>query len=184
LKPTLAPRDLGLVQVYTGTGKGKTSAAIGAGVRAIGHGLTVHMIQFLKGEGGLALSGEIRTLKLIPQFTVEQFGPCHLLRSNTITEGDRRSVNRGMDRTREVLAEGHYDLVILDEINVILQLGFVPLADVLLALQEKASRTEVILTGRGAPKQLINHADLVSRIEAVKHPFVDRGLQARRGIEF
>ena len=141
------------------------------------------MIQFLKGGGDFSPYGEIRALERIPRFTVEQFGPCHFVHPEAITDDDREIVNRGLDRARRVLASSKYDLVILDEINVVLQLGLASLADILCSLQEKATRTEVILTGRGAPEQLIERADLVSCIEAVKVPF-DRGIQARVGVEY
>lgn len=179
----MAARDLGLVQVYTGNGKGKTTAAIGAGIRAVGQGLKVHMVQFLKGGENFPPSGEIRTLESIPGFTVEQFGPSHFIHPSSITDEDREIVNRGLDRARQVLASNDYDLVILDEINVVLQLGLAPLTEVLGCLQEKATGTEVILTGRGAPEQLIERADLVSQIKMVKHPF-DQGIEARQGIEY
>jgi len=175
--------ELGLVQVYTGTGKGKTTAAIGAGIRAVGQGLRVYMIQFLKGGENFPPYGEVRALALIPQFTLEQYGPSHFIKPGAISDGDHKIIKRGLERAEEVLASGDYDLVILDEINVVLHLGMATLQEVLDLLDRKATQTEVILTGRGAPEALLERADLVSRIEAVKHPF-DKGIQARPGIEY
>ena len=175
--------ELGLVQVYTGTGKGKTTAAIGAGIRAVGQGLRVHMIQFLKGGDNFPPYGEVRALEQIPRFTLEQFGPSHFIKPGAISDEDREIVKYGLERAEEVLASGNYDLVILDEINVVLHLGMATLQEVLALLDRKATQTEVILTGRGAPEALFERADLVSRIDAVKHPF-DKGIKARPGIEY
>ena len=175
--------ELGLVQVYTGTGKGKTTAAIGAGIRAVGQGLRVHMIQFLKGGDNFPPYGEVRAIEQIPRFTLEQFGPSHFVEPGAISDEDREIVKRGLKRSGEVLASGNYDLVILDEINVVLQLGMAELEKILHLLDNKAKETEVILTGRGAPEALLERADLVSRVDAIKHPF-DRGIKARPGIEY
>jgi len=175
--------ELGLIQVYTGTGKGKTTAAIGAGIRAVGQGLRVHMIQFLKGGDNFPPYGEVRALEQIPQFTLEQYGPDHFVNPHAISDDDREIVRRGLQRAREILHSGNYDIVILDEINVVLQFGIVELETVLDLLDKRANGTEVILTGRGASKGLINHADLVSQIQEIKHPFT-KGIKARMGIEY
>jgi len=175
--------ELGLIQIYTGTGKGKTTAAIGAGIRAVGQGLRVHMIQFLKGGDNFPPYGEVRALAPISRFTLEQFGPPHFIIPDAISDEDREIVKRGLERAEEVLASGNYDLVILDEINVVLHLGMATLQQVLDLLDRKPTQTELILTGRGAPEALLERADLVSRIEAVKHP-LDKGIRARPGIEY
>lgn len=175
--------ELGLVQVYTGTGKGKTTAAIGAGIRAVGQELRVYMIQFLKGGENFPPYGEVRALALIPQFTLEQFGPDHFVNPHAISDDDRDIVKRGLQQAREILSSGHYDLVILDEINVVLELGMASLEDILSMLKKKAPHSEVILTGRGAPRGLIDFADLVSCVNDVKHPF-NAGVSARLGVEY
>ena len=175
--------ELGLIQIYTGSGKGKTTAAIGAGIRAVGHGLRVHMIQFLKGGKNFPPYGEVLALSQIPRFTLEQFGPDHFVNPEAISAEDRAIVERGLQQAGKVLASGNYDLVILDEINVVLQLGMVELEIVLDLLNKRSDGTEVILTGRGAPKELIDHADLVSQIQEIKHPFT-KGIKARIGIEY
>ncbi len=175
--------EVGLVQVYTGTGKGKTTAAIGAGIRAVGQELRVCMIQFLKGGENSPPYGEVRALALIPKFTLEQYGPSHFIKPGAISDEDRKIVGRGLQRVGEVLASGDYDLVILDEINVVLDLGMANLEDILSMLKKKAPHSEVILTGRGAPKGLIDFADLVSCVNDVKHPF-NAGVSARLGVEY
>jgi len=175
--------ELGLIQIYTGTGKGKTTAAIGAGIRAVGQGLRVHMIQFLKRGDNFPFYGEVRALAPISRFTLEQFGPPHFIIPDAISDEDREIVKQGLERAEEVLASGNYDLVILDEINVVLHLGMATLQQVLDLLDRKPTQTELILTGRGAPEALLERADLVSRIEAVKHP-LDKGIRARPGIEY
>ncbi len=175
--------ELGLIQVYTGTGKGKTTAAIGAGIRAVGQELRVHMIQFLKGGDNFPPYGEVRALALIPEFTMEQFGPDHFVNPKAISNEDREIVKRGLQQADRVLTSGDYDLVILDEINVVLDLGMASLEDILSLLKKKAPHSEVILTGRGAPRGLIDFADLVSCVNDVKHPF-NAGVSARLGVEY
>lgn len=175
--------ELGLIQVYTGTGKGKTTAAIGAGIRAVGQELRVHMIQFLKGGESSPSYGEVRALALIPKFTLEQYGPPHFIKAGAISDEDRKIVRRGLQRAGGVLASGDYDLVILDEINVVLDLGMANLEDIVSMLKKKAPHSEVILTGRGAPRGLIDIADLVSCVNDVKHPF-NAGISARQGVEY
>ena len=175
--------ELGLIQVYTGTGKGKTTAAIGAGIRAVGQELRVHMIQFLKGGENFPPYGEVRALALIPQFTLEQYGLDHFVNPRAISNEEREIVKRGLQQADRVLTSGDYDLVILDEINVVLDLGMASLEDILSMLKKKAPHSEVILTGRGAPKGLIDFADLVSCVNDVKHPF-NAGVSARLGVEY
>jgi len=183
MRPEGGSKRAGLVHVYTGDGKGKTTAAIGAGIRALGHGWRVHMLQFLKGGDPLSPYGEVLALARLPGFTVEQLGPPHFVHPGSASQEDRKAIRRGLERARKALSSGEYDLVILDEINVVLQLGLAEVNEVLALLAEKAEGTEVILTGRGAPRELIRRADLVSRVEAVKHPFA-RGIAARPGIDY
>lgn len=175
--------NLGLVHVYTGDGKGKTTAAIGAGIRAAGHGYKVHMIQFMKGGKNFPEYGEIIALKRISNFTVEQYGLPHFIQRSGATKEDKKVANKALDRAREVTKNGEFNLVILDEINVAMYFGLIKLGEVLGLIDSKAERTELILTGRRAPSQLIKKADLVSQIKNVKHPF-DRGIKARKGVEF
>jgi cob(I)alamin adenosyltransferase len=114
---------------------------------------------------------------------LEQFGPSHFIKPGAINDEDREIVKCGLERAEEVLASGKYDLVILDEINVVLDLGMANLEDIVSMLKKKAPHSEVILTGRGAPRGLIDFADLVSCVNDVKHPF-NAGVSARLGVEY
>jgi len=109
-------------------------------------------------------------LARLPGFTLEQPGPPRFVRPGAIDEEDRQATDKGLERAREVLTSGDHDLVTLDEINVVLQLGLAGTEDVLRLLDEKADGTEVILTGRWTPLKLIGHTDLVSRVEAIEQP--------------
>ncbi|MEA3346253.1 MAG: cob(I)yrinic acid a,c-diamide adenosyltransferase [Chloroflexota bacterium] len=175
-----AGERMGLVQVYTGDGKGKTTAALGLALRAAGHGLRTYIGQFIKGWE----TGELKGAELLVQayLTIEQFGDRHFV----LTKGDPQQAalaRRGLRRVRHVLLSDEYDIVVLDEINVALTLELVSLEDVLALLEERPSGVELVLTGRGAPQELISRADLVTEMVAVKHPY-DRGIKARPGIEF
>jgi len=174
--------DLGLIQVYTGDGKGKTTAAVGAGIRAIGHGLRVHMIQFLKGGGAFPVSGEIRALDRIDGFTVERFGSGRFVVPGAATDHDRQVVRDGLERARQILDSEEYDLVILDELNAAFQLSLLAEGDVLELLRHKPPQVELVITGRGAPQSVLRQADLVTEMRAVKHPFA-AGRTARIGVD-
>ncbi|MCD6472950.1 cob(I)yrinic acid a,c-diamide adenosyltransferase [Candidatus Aerophobetes bacterium] len=175
--------NLGLIYVYTGDGKGKTTAAIGTGIRAVGHGYKVYMIQFLKGGSGFPEYGEIRAIKAFKNFTIEQFGLPHFVLPGKTSDEDLMMISKALERAQEVTSSGKYDLVILDEINVAYKLGLLSLKDLLFLLNNKASHTELILTGRGAPPKLVERADLVSEILSIKHPY-NSGIKARKGIEY
>lgn len=172
-------QKLGLVQVYTGNGKGKTTAALGLAMRANGYGLKVKIIQFLKpdeetGERNSAMDLGIEFVSI---------GADHMDGTpvNMRTEGELTM--EAMELARKDLTSGEYDLVILDEIMNSIRLGVLPTEDVIDLLDAKAEHTEVVLTGRGAPQELIDRADLVTEMRLIKHPF-DKGVPARKGIEF
>jgi len=173
-----AGQRVGLIQVYTGDGKGKTTAALGLALRAAGHGLRTYIGQFLKGRP----TGELRAARLLePYLTIEQFGE-----AGFAAKGDARQAalaRQGLRRIRRVLASGEYDIIILEEINLALDLELLSLQEVLVLLEERPSGVELVLTGRGAPQELISRADLVTEMVAVKHPY-DQGVGARAGIEF
>ena len=170
--------DQGRVQVYTGDGKGKTTAAFGLALRAAGRGLKVVVAQFAKGrDTGEVLAAE-RFSDLI---TVRRFGRKGFLRGRPADE-DRDEARRGMQVVRDVLAEGGYSLVILDEINIATHYGLVPVEDLLDALEGRAKSVEVVLTGRNADLRVLAAADLVTHMRAVKHYFA-QGTPARKGIE-
>jgi cob(I)alamin adenosyltransferase len=168
----------GYVHVYTGDGKGKTTAALGLALRAAGAGLRVGLIQFLKtGE-----YSEIKALRqLTPPIRIQQFGSGRFVRGQP-TAADRALAARGMEAAREAVGRGEFDLVILDEINVAGALGMVAEQDLLAMLQDRSPEVEVVLTGRRAPAAWCAAADLVTVMQAEKHYFTT-GVGARTGIE-
>jgi cob(I)alamin adenosyltransferase len=169
----------GLIHVYTGDGKGKTTAAIGLGVRAVGAGLSVYMIQFMKGRRYSELDG----LSTVPHFTVVQFGRDEFVSKDKPAKVDIDLAVQGLAHARGIIKNGEYDLVILDEINVALDYMLLPLQDVLLLLEEKPEHVELVLTGRYAPPEIIKQADVVSEILEIKHPY-QKGVQSRKGIDW
>lgn len=170
---------VGMVQVYMGKGKGKTTAALGLALRAIGHGLKVYMIQFMKGDPKY---GELRAAKNLPNFVVRQYGRSDFVDRKEPSEVDMRLAQEGLAHAREVIASGEYDLVILDEINVALDFKLVDLQDVLALIENRPRETELVLTGRYAPQQVLQAADLVTEMREVKHYFRS-GRKSRDGIE-
>ena len=171
----------GMIQVYTGNGKGKTTAALGLACRAVGHGFKVIMIQFLKGNMEY---GEIETAKkMAPFLTIKQTGRgCLLNRSEHPEPEDIACAQEAMDLAQEVLRGGDYDMVILDEINVAVDLGLVTTEEVMKLLDERPPHVEVVLTGRYAVPEIIERADLVTEMVERKH-YYQQGVHARVGIE-
>lgn len=170
----------GLVEVYTGDGKGKTTAATGLAVRAIGAGLTVAFVQFVKGG---PRSSELAVLEELGVVVVRPAEHSTGLLAGGPTAEDARAVAEGWQWASRAIASGHYDVVILDEINVALAHGLLSDGDVLDVLNGRPQHVEVVLTGRNAPRALLERADLVTEMRAEKHPF-DAGIAARRGIEY
>lgn len=166
-----------LIQVYTGNGKGKTTAALGLALRALGAGLKVYIVQFAKGKK----CSELNALKKLKNIKVEQFGTCRFIRR--ITDEDRELAMCGLARAAEILAQKNYDVVILDEINVALELKLLKVDNILSLMRKASNRQELILTGRNAPCAILEAADLVSEIKEIKHYF-KKGIKARKGIEF
>ncbi|MCL4459493.1 MAG: cob(I)yrinic acid a,c-diamide adenosyltransferase [Chloroflexi bacterium] len=171
--------NLGLVHVYTGDGKGKTTAALGLALRAVGQGLRVHIVQFLKGVA----YGEVKSLARLPNISLVQFGSAEWVHPERITVKDRRLALGGLEHAREAIHSGYYDLVILDEINIAVAWNLLPLEAVLDLIRARPKGVELVLTGRQAPPEVIELADLVTEMKEIKHPF-GRGVMARRGIEF
>ena len=189
---------LGLVQVYTGDGKGKTTASLGQGLRAIGHHYRIFMIQFLK----TGLSGEVAYANNhLINFRIEAYGAkcvndkmhrkdfaagkfkgCCKKCFDTNKE-NKPAAERGFQRAYEVATSGNWDIVILDEVNVVMNMGLIPVESVLRLIKNKHPTTELVLTGRNAPEEVIKAADLVSEVRRVKHYF-DKGVPARMGTEF
>ncbi len=170
----------GLVQIYTGDGKGKTTAALGLALRAAGHGLRTYIGQFMKGQD----YGELRSAGMLsPYLTIEQYGRPTLIHVHEATPEDVRLAHEGLDRARAAMCSGSYDIVVLDEVCVALHFGLLTLAEVVVFLEQRPAGVELILTGRRAPVELIARADLVTEMREVKHPYA-RGVPARRGIEY
>jgi cob(I)alamin adenosyltransferase len=168
----------GYVQVYTGDGKGKTTAAIGLAIRAAGAGWRVFIGQFLK-KGGYS---ELRALdRFSDLITVEQFGTGAFV-GKTPSPSDFASARDGWSRIEAVLGSGEYRMVILEEINVAVGLGLVPLGDLLALLEGRPPGVELVLTGRNADPSVVERADLVTEMRPVKH-YYEKGVAARTGIE-
>ncbi|GAA6760590.1 cob(I)yrinic acid a,c-diamide adenosyltransferase [Thermus oshimai] len=168
----------GLVLVYTGDGKGKSTAAFGLALRAHGRGLRVRVFQFIKHEG--ARFGEHRAFAQLG-VPVEGLGDGFTWKSRDL-ERSRALAYAGWQRAKEALLSGAYDLLVLDEITYPIRYGWVPLGEVLEALKDRPPHVHVVLTGRGAPEALLELADTVTEMRKVKHAF-DQGVPAQRGIE-
>ena len=172
--------EQGFVQVYTGCGKGKTTAATGLIVRALGQGFRVLLVRFLKTSD--EPSGELIFLKNEQNLEVISSG-IGILGKPVDTEKVRRSVAETFALARQKLLSGTLDLVVMDEINNVLSKKLLPLREVVELIEQRPTGTELVLTGRHAPAEIIAKADLVTRMEKVKHLF-DRGVAARKGIEY
>ncbi len=168
----------GYTQVYTGNGKGKTTAAIGLAVRAAGAGLKVFIAQFIK----MGDYSEIKALKRFSDLiTVEQFGLGRFANRKPAPE-DIAAAHKGLDRVRAVMASDEYDIIIMEEANVAAKLGLFGEQDLLKIIINKPSDKELVITGRGASPSIIENADLVTEMKPVKHYF-QKGVPARIGIE-
>lgn len=172
--------EKGLIQVYTGEGKGKTTAALGLAFRAAGQGFRVYILQFLKGSDKV---GEYQAARLLPNLTIEQCGLKGFIKGDEPLALHQEKAAEGFGRAGELIKNEEYDLVILDEISVALDYGLISLEEVVKLVKGKPSGVELVLTGRNAPPEIIDLADLVSEVRMIKHPYA-RGIKARRGIEF
>ena len=185
---------LGLVHVVTGDGKGKTTSSIGLAIRALGANLRVYMIQFLKS----GMTGELHTIKKhLPGMKIMQFGVDAIRERQekldefrdkgskfvfNPDEEEKEAAMFGFEHVKKIINSNDYDLVILDEINVVLDKGLIPIQEVL-ELIENHGNVELVFTGRDAPREIIDKADYVSEIKTIKNPW-DKGIRARKGIEF
>lgn len=169
--------DKGYIQVYTGNGKGKTTASLGIALRTICAGNKVFMGQFMKGQS----YSELKAAEYLPGFVMEQFGDPEFFKGQPMPK-DYENAKRGLNRIREVIASGEYDMVILDEINTTLFFKLLEVKDVLEVLSLKPENMELILTGRYAPEEIIEAADLVTEMKEIKH-YYTKGVMARTGIE-
>lgn len=170
----------GLVQVFTGNGKGKTTAALGTVLRAAGHGLKVYIVFFMKGDYD---RGEFTALARFPNVEVSRSGFRRFVDPAHITPEEKEQAGLALAAARQAITSGDYDLVVLDELNVATGYGLVALDDVIRLVRDKPPRVELIITGRHADARLVEMADLVTEMVKVKHPY-DRGIKARKGIEY
>lgn len=177
----MADFSKGLVQIYTGDGKGKTTASLGLAIRAVGHGLRVYIIQFMKGRGGY---GELEGLKrLQPECQLEHFGAPGWVHKGENIEEHTLEVRKAFERAQEIIVSGEWNIVILDEIFNALWFELIPESEVIELLNKKPPHVELVLTGRNASQAFIDRADLVTEMVQRKHPF-EQGIMARLGIEY
>ncbi len=168
----------GLLIVFSGGGKGKTTAALGMAIRASGHDMRVLFVQLLKG----APSGELTTLKRDKQIQFVPMAQGYQLSPDSLTQ-DRELAMSAWRQADEALSSGNYDIVVLDDLNFVLSYDLIPLDDVLHSLRRRPAQVHVVITGRNAPAELLDAADLVTMMKAVKHPFM-QGVAPQAGIEF
>jgi len=169
----------GYIHVYTGPGKGKTTAAIGLGIRAAGAGLKVNMIQFMKGRR----YSELVTIDKIENFSYSQHGRDEFVNKEDPEKIDIDLAQEGFKYAEEIIRSNKYDIIILDEINVAVDFGLISLNKVLNIIEEKPEKLELILTGRYAHPEIVKIADYVSEILEIKHPY-QQGVKARKGIDY
>ncbi|MBE3571374.1 MAG: cob(I)yrinic acid a,c-diamide adenosyltransferase [Moorella humiferrea] len=172
--------EKGLVQVYTGDAKGKTTAAFGLALRACGHGLKVLIVQFMKTPD----YGEHKAFRrLLPEVEVKTFGRKGFIHREGARPEDYEQARAALAYAREAVLSGRIDILILDEINNALYFGLLAEDEVLTFLKERPPQVEVILTGRNAPAGIVAAADLVTEMRQIKHPY-EKGIKARKGIEY
>jgi cob(I)alamin adenosyltransferase len=174
-----APVSRGYVHVYTGDGKGKTTAALGLALRAAGRGRRVFIGQFMKGQA----YGELVALAGHPLIRVEQFGSAGCIRRHEVKEAHVREARDGLARSLAVLASGEYDVVILDELSVAVWFGLLTEKDCRALIEARPGPIELVITGRRATQTLLSAADLVTEMREVKH-YYQQGVPAREGIEY
>ena len=170
----------GLVQIFTGDGKGKTTAALGTVIRALGHGLRVYIVFFMKGEYPY---GENNILSKLPSVEMARFGSLEFIDRDNIKPEDREQARKALVAGREAVFSGNYDLVVLDEVNLAVAWELVELDEVVKLIKDKPKNVELILTGRKADPKLVQLADLVTECLKIKHPY-DEGIKARKGVEY
>lgn len=172
-------RDKGFIQVYTGKGKGKTTAALGLAIRAVGTGMKVYFAQFLKAAG----TGEGKFLrKMGKKLKYETFGSKSFICGKPET-ADITAAKKGLEKCGAAIKSGKYDLVVMDEANVAVKFGLFNVEELIEIINSRNPHTEVIITGRNADPKLLKTADLVTEMKEIKHYF-KKGVRARKGIEF
>ena len=174
------PSGRGLVYIFTGDGKGKTSAALGVVLRALGHGLRVYIAYFMKGDYPY---GERHILSQLPNVNFASFGFRAFTDPANVKPEEIEQARQALAAGREAMLSGNYDLVVLDEVNVAVAWKLVELDEVIRLIGDKPQNVELILTGRQADTKLVQLADLVTEMLNIKHPY-DRGVLARKGIDY
>jgi cob(I)alamin adenosyltransferase len=174
------PSTRGLVQIFTGNGKGKTSAALGTIIRAMGHGLRVYIVYFMKGAYPY---GERQILSQLPNVKIASFGQEGFVDPAHITSEAKEQARLALAAAREAMLSDSYDLIVLDEINIAVAWKLIELDKVVKLINDKPPNVELILTGRQADAKLIKQADLVTEMVKIKHPY-DKGIKARKGIDY
>jgi len=170
----------GMVEVFTGEGKGKTSAALGIVLRAAGHGLRIHIIFFMKGEFPY---GEQKTLGNLPNVTFDRFGFKTFVNPDNIKPAEKQQAQKALETARSAMLSKNYDVVVLDEVNVAVSWKLIDVEDVVQLIKEKPENVELILTGRYANPKIVELADLVTEMVKIKHPY-DSGQLAHKGIDY
>uniref|UniRef100_A0A7V1EI94 Cob(I)yrinic acid a,c-diamide adenosyltransferase n=1 Tax=candidate division WOR-3 bacterium TaxID=2052148 RepID=A0A7V1EI94_UNCW3 len=169
-----------MIQIYTGDGKGKTTAALGLALRAVGHGKKVIMLQFMKGKINY---GELKSAKILKNFRIEQYGRPDFVDKDHPAKIDIELARKGFERAKEIIKGKKYDILILDELNVAVDYGLISVKEVVELLKKIPKKMEIIITGRYMPEEFMEYADLISEVCEVKHYF-QRGVRARKGIEY
>ena len=175
----------GYIQIYTGNGKGKTTASLGLAMRALGRNWKVLLIMFTKGGDDYGELTSFRNLspEIQNNLTIEQAGLSRIVYAHNRNEDDENEIKRGWEVAKKAILDNEYQLIILDEINIAIDLKILDIDEVVAVLKNKPKPMEIVLTGRNAHKKVIEIAHLVSKIEPVKH-YWDTGIEARKGIEF
>lgn len=170
----------GLLLVFTGDGKGKTTAALGMALRAMGHGMKTLVLQFIKGNWRY---GELIASDRIPEVVVRPLGSGFTWLKEDLDE-DRKLAEAGWLLVEDAIRGGEFDIIVLDELNIALAYGLLPVDRVIHTLLERPASLHVVVTGRGAPRELIEVADLVTEMRVIKHPYAEQGVKAQPGIEY
>jgi cob(I)alamin adenosyltransferase len=169
----------GYIQVYTGNGKGKTTAALGLALRAAGAGKKIFFAQFVKGR----VYSETEALnRYIPEIKLKQYG-LETFILNTPTEKDIDAARKGLAEVTRIIEEDLYDMIILDEASIAIYFNLFSAPELIAAIMKKSPETEIVITGRNAPAELIEIADLVTEMKEIKH-YYTKGVEARKGIEY
>jgi len=169
-----------LIIVYTGEGKGKTTAALGLAFRAAGWGERIAIIQFIK---GYKKTGEWQIVERIEEIDIYQTGDVEIRAIGKLGEKDKKSVRDALKLAKKIIKEQKHKIIILDEINNALNYDLVEAGEIIKLLREKPVEQTIVLTGRGAPKEVMEIADLVTEMKNLRHPF-DNGIPAKKGIDY